>query len=116
MGPIFYKQVLPQIITFFFVNPQTRNIEGMFKECKLKNTLSLMRDCNTELWKDIDNNELAKSLINASKQIAQEEYEAAKFVLDSMIDYDCWLTSEDKVGTSTIETENKEVVTDVIYC
>jgi hypothetical protein len=118
MGFIYYKQIIPGALTFFVVNTVTRNIEGMFKECKTKNILSLMRDLDTSLWYDIDHNELAKAMIASSIQITQAEYEAAEFVMKAMVETDYWLLSEDKIEESyfTPAEEIKEVVTETVYC
>lgn len=115
MGKIYYKQVLSNIITFFFVNTVTRNVEGMFREFKDKNTISIMRNIDTTLWEDIDNNDLAKALLDASTPIKQEEYEAAEFVMLAMIGSDYWFLSEDKYEEPKIE-ENVEVVAETVYC
>ena len=118
MGLIYYKQIIPGVLTFFAVNTVTRNIEGMFKECKTRNILSLMRDLDTSIWNDIDHNELAKAMIASSTQITQAEYEAAEFVMKAMVETDYWFLSEDKIEEPyfTPAEEIKEVVTETVYC
>jgi len=114
MGLIYYKQRVAGTLTFFIVNPVTRNIEKMFREIKTKNTFSLVKDIDTKIWKDIDHNILAKSLIENSIMISQEEYEAAEFVLNAMVESDYWMLSEDSFSLE--ENNEKKVVTDVVYC
>lgn len=115
MGMIYYKQLIPGVLTFFIVNPITRNVEGMFRECKTNDIISIIRNVNTKAWADIDNNELAKNLIENSIQISQEEYEAAEFIMKAMIETDYWFLSEDKVELDN-PIKEKELTTETVFC
>ena len=108
----YYKQVLPQIITFFYTEDD--NVLGMFREVKTKKNLSIMRDIDTSIWRNISINELAQTLVDHSEEITKIEYETAKYLVDTFIDCDYWLISEDKVPeTMAIE---KKVVSETVYC
>ena len=116
MGMIYYKQVMPGALTYFFVNPVTRNIEGMIREMKTKDIVSIMKNIDTSFWNDIDHNENAKALIENSIQISQEEYEAAEYIAKVMIETDYWYISEDKIEQIEYADaeEIKEVVTETV--
>ena len=108
----YYKQVLPQIITFFYTEDD--NVLGMFREVKTKKNLSIMRDIDTTMWRNISVNDLAQTLVDHSEEITKIEYETAKYLVDTFIDCDYCLISEDKVHeTMAIE---KKVISETVYC
>jgi len=101
-------------MTFFCVNEETRNIECMFREYKTSETLSLSYVHNLEMWDNVDNNELSRTLIQTSEEISQTEYEAAEFIMKAMVESEYWLITEDKC---VIQNPHKsEVVTEPVYC
>ena len=108
----YYKQVLPQVITFFYTEDD--NVLGMFREVKTKKNLSIMRDIDTSMWKNISVNELAQTLVDHSEEITKIEYESAKFVVESFINSEYWMISEDKIP-ETMATE-KKVISETVYC
>ena len=108
----YYKQLLPNLITYFCV--ENDNVTGMFREAKTNNNLSIMRDIDTSLWRNVSVNDLAKTLINQSEEIDEYEYETSKFIVDSFIDSEYSLITEDKMPI-TLAKKN-EVVSETVFC
>ena len=74
----------------------------------------LKRNIDTSIWRDIDTNPLAHTLIASSVVVSREEYETALFAINAMIDSDYSLLSEDKIS-SKFDME-EEVVTETVIC
>ena len=112
MGFIYYKNVKPSCIIFFYVNQNTKMIEGVFSEVRLKDIISIRRNSSMLVgYGKIDEDEKAQAFLKASKQITYEEYKYSKLMLDSFMDSEYWLISEDP-----IKEEIKEEVTETVYC
>lgn len=111
MGYIYYKNVKPGCIIFFFVNQNTMLIDGVFSEIRLKDIISIRRKSALTGYGRVDKDEKAIAFIKASKQISYEEYKYSKLMLDAFMDSEYWLLSEEPMSNV-----DKEEVTETVYC
>ena len=114
MDFIYYKQVCGNnSLMFFYVNQQTRNVEGVITEISTDNIRSVAFAKDSSCWEDVDNNKYAIDLIERSVQISREEYLKAEELANIMIKSDFWFLSEDKM---IVPTKEKEMVAETVIC
>ena len=114
MNKKYYKYTTPYSITFFYVNEETKNVEGVIRENKTKNYVALTK-INSNCWNDIDNNDAAKNLINSSTEIEKPEYEAAELIANSFFNSDFWLLSDDDIESPVNTEQKKELIAEITY-
>lgn len=117
MAKIYYKHIVPQMASFFYVDTETDSIEGVLREYRLKDTFSMTRVIHIPQWEDITHNELAKAFIDASVEISETEYKTAEYVMETFIDCSYWFITEDKMpeANKPQETKKEELVIEPVY-
>ena len=116
MGHIYYRNIKPQCIIYFYVNQTTRNIEGVITEIKTDYVLSIRKGNHGHTWDDVDNNVFAKELINTSTVISEEEYNEVNDIVNAFLHQDVWITTNADTVKTAIDEKETEKVTEVVYC
>lgn len=117
MGEIYYRNIKPQCVMYFFVNQKTRNIEGVITEIKTDTTMSVRKGKHGSMWNDIDNNAFAQELIKTSAAITEEEYNEVNEIADGFLDKKMWITTDyEDIENALKPVKQEELVTEVVYC
>jgi len=86
----------PQAITMFYIDYDSKKVDGLIEEYKTKDKISFQRNIFTFCFTDSKSNNFVNNLIESSVEIKKSEYDTAAAIINSMIDIEGFLIKEEK--------------------
>ena len=102
---IYYKICYSNSIVIFFHDLINDKLDGIIEDSKSEGKIILQKHLSITCYNNVSSNTLALSMVRKAKKITQEEYDIAYGVVESMVNSDNWLISDNNIVPSKIVTE-----------